>query len=208
MVDNFEIIKQLLKFENQGDFYFLQLLLRKKDGNNVPNGSDNQRRLIQDFHIVHPNQLDELKDEIIHICDRHNCRAYIRLNRRNYRTVSLAFSAEVIEVVRTGQNFRDPGAALNSAIGKNPERDGRTWIVDIDDHTPDSERVAKVKDIVARCEPFDVEKVVATIPTRSGTHLIVRPFNVQKFNEFKKVELTDDGEVAVLKDNPTILYCP
>ena len=39
MVDNFELIKPLLHFPNHGDFYFLQLLLRKKDGLDVPNGS-------------------------------------------------------------------------------------------------------------------------------------------------------------------------
>ena len=50
--------------------------------------------------------------------------------------------------------------------------------------------------------------MIAVIPTRSGTHLITRPFNLQKFNELKKKELTEEGEVAVLKDNPTILYAP
>lgn len=40
-VDNFEIIKPLLKFSDHQDFYFLQILLRKKDGNDCPAGSDN-----------------------------------------------------------------------------------------------------------------------------------------------------------------------
>ena len=40
-VDNFDIIKPLLKFSDHQDFYFLQILLRKKDGNDCPAGSDN-----------------------------------------------------------------------------------------------------------------------------------------------------------------------
>ena len=39
MVDNFDIIKPLLKFNDHQDFSFLQLLLRKKDGNNNYNNN-------------------------------------------------------------------------------------------------------------------------------------------------------------------------
>lgn len=208
MTDNFDIIKPLLKFENPGDFYFLQILLRKKDGNNVPNGSDNQRRDIRDFYITSLEKLDKIKEEVVALCNENNARAYIRLNKRNYRTVSIALACDIMENVRIGIEFRNPISALNSMIGKNPERDGRTWIVDVDDHSPDSEKVRKLKEIISRCEPLDVEKVVAVIPTRSGTHIITRPFNVQKFNKFLKDEISDESEVAVLKDNPTILYCP
>lgn len=208
MTDNFDIIKPILKFENPGDFYFLQILLRKKDGNNVPNGSDNQRRDIKDFYITSTDCLDRIKAEVVALCNENNARAYIRLNKRNYRTVSIAIACDIMENVRIGMEFRNPISTLNSMIGKNPERDGRTWIVDVDDHSPDSEKVRKLKEIISRCEPLDVEKVVAVIPTRSGTHLIARPFNVQKFNKFLKDEISDESEVAVLKDNPTILYCP
>ncbi len=31
MIDNLELIKQLLNFENEGDFYMLYVLKRKKD---------------------------------------------------------------------------------------------------------------------------------------------------------------------------------
>ena len=215
MTDNFELIKPLLTFERQGDFYFLQLLQRKKDGCNVPNGKDNQRRLVRDYHITSVEMLDRLKDEIIAACNETGARAYIRLNKRNYRTISMAFAEETLMKARTNQEFGSTFNEINSVIGRYPEpgKGSKTWIVDIDDNPPESELVLKVKDIIARCEPVDkvgeLCKVIATIPTRSGTHLITKPFNVQRFNGLKKNEIDRlDSEIDIKKDNPTVLYCP
>lgn len=217
MVDNFERIKPLLHFPNHGDFYFLQLLLRKKDGMDVPNGSDNQRRLVRDYHITSPEMLDEIKDEVTRICNETGCRAYIRLNKRNYRTIAMAYAQETLEKARKGEEFGNTYGEINSVIGRYPEghKGDKTWLVDVDDFGPDSEKVKRILEIIRKCEPLDEDddgelpkKVLAVIPTRSGTHIVSYPFNLQKFNEFKKVELTDESEVAVLKDNPTILYCP
>ena len=214
MVDNFELIKPLLHFGKHGDFYFLQLLQRKKDGLDVPNGSDNQRRLVKDFHITSESQLAELRDEIIRICDETGARAYIRLNKRNYKTIAMAYAQETLEKARKNEEFGNTYNEINSVIGRYPEghKEDKTWLVDIDGVGLDSFLVGHIKDIIARCEPVDttggLRKVIATIPTRSGTHLITKPFNLQKFNELKKAEITVESEIAVLKDNPTVLYAP
>ena len=215
MVDNFDIIKPLLKFNDHQDFYFLQILLRKKDGNDVPAGSDNQHRLVRDYHITSPEMLDEIKEDVIRHCNETNARAYIRLNKRNYRTIAMAYAQETLEKARKGEQFGNTYNEINSVIGRFPEghKEDKTWLVDIDDNDPDSGVVSSVKSIIARCDPVDetgvLLKVVATIPTRSGTHLITRPFNLQRFNQLKKDELSGvESEIAVLHDNPTILYAP
>ena len=115
---------------------------------------------------------------------------------------------------RTNQEFGNTFNEINSVIGRYPEpgKGNKTWIVDIDDNPPESGLVLKVKDIISRCEPVDttggLRKVIATIPTRSGTHLITKPFNHQRFNELKKIEIKVDSEIEIKKDNPTVLYCP
>ena len=214
MVDNFELIKPLLKFSDHQDFYFLQLLLRKKDGNEVPAGSDNQRRLVRDYHITSPEMLDEIKEDVIRRCNETNARAYLRLNKRNYKTIAMAYAEETLKKARKGEMFGNTYDEINSVIGRFPEghKGDKTWLVDIDDFGPDSNKVKLVMNIIQNhCKPYDDEKnkkVIAVIPTRSGTHLITKPFDLQAFNKFKQVELTDDGEVAMLPDNPTILYAP
>ena len=212
MVDNFELIKPLLSFDKHGDFYFLQILQRKKDGCNVPNSSDNQRRLVKDYHITSTEKLDSLRDEIIASCNETGARAYIRLNKRNYRTVSMAFAEETLMKVRTNQEFGNTFNEINSVIGRYPEpgKGNKTWIVDIDNTNVDSKIVKDIKDIIVNyCQPFDVEKIVAVIPTKSGVHLITRPFNQETFYRmFSQLKLSNENEVDIKKDNPTVLYVP
>ena len=212
MVDNFELIKPLLSFDKHGDFYFLQILQRKKDGCNVPNSSDNQRRLVKDYHITSTEKLDSLRDEIIASCNETGARAYIRLNKRNYRTVSMAFAEETLMKSRTNQEFGNTFNEINSVIGRYPEpgKGNKTWIVDIDNTNVDSKIVKDIKDIIVNyCQPFDVEKIVAVIPTKSGVHLITRPFNQETFYRmFSQLKLSNENEVDIKKDNPTVLYVP
>ena len=212
MVDNFEFIKPLLSFDKHGDFYFLQILQRKKDGCNVPNSSDNQRRLVKDYHITSIEKLDSLRDEIIASCNETGARAYIRLNKRNYRTVSMAFAEETLMKARTNQEFGNTFNEINSVIGRYPEpgKGNKTWIVDIDNTNVDSKIVKDIKDIIVNyCQPFDVEKIVAVIPTKSGVHLITRPFNQETFYRmFSQFKLSNENEVSIKKDNPTVLYVP
>ena len=212
MVDNFELIKPLLSFDKHGDFYFLQILQRKKDGCNVPNSSDNQRRLVKDYHITSTEKLDSLRDEIIASCNETGARAYIRLNKRNYRTVSMAFAEETLMKARTNQEFGNTFNEINSVIGRYPEpgKGNKTWIVDIDNTNVDSKLVKDIKDIIVNyCQPFDVEKIVAVIPTKSGVHLITRPFNQETFYRmFSQLKLSNENEVDIKKNNPTVLYAP
>ena len=39
-VDNFDLIEEFLKFESEDDFYFLQVIQRKKDGNETGRGNN------------------------------------------------------------------------------------------------------------------------------------------------------------------------
>lgn len=213
MVDNFNVIRGFMKFENPGDFYFLELLQRKKDGNKVVNGHHNTSRLIKDYYISSIEQYDNLKDEIVEKCNSNNARAYIRLNKRNYKTVSLAFAEQMLMKVRTSQDFRNPKTEIASIVGQYHDAGKeKTWIVDIDDISLDDSYVDKVKEVITKVEPIGIDKVIATIPTKSGVHLITRRFNLDKFNNIME-DLHDDmlwgKEIPQIhKDNPTVLYVP
>ena len=214
MVDNFDLIRPLLKFEEKGDFYFLELLQRKKDGHAVKNGHHNTSRLVKDYYITSVENLDEIREDVIKKCEETGARAYIRLNKRNYQTVSLAFAEQMLLKARTGQEFRNPHTEIASIVGKfHSAGKDKTWIVDIDDFSIDDPYVEKVKEVIANVEqPIGIDKVIATIPTKSGVHLITRKFNLDKFNSLME-DLHDDmlfgKEIPQIhKDNPTILYVP
>ena len=48
MVDNFDLIKSLLKFESKDDFYYLQIILRSKDNPDI--GANN--RLVPIVYVL------------------------------------------------------------------------------------------------------------------------------------------------------------
>ena len=94
MIDNFDLIKSLLCFDNEDEFYFLQVIQRKKDRKDVELdvkyvGSNNHSRLIKAYYIYSVEQLERYKPEIVALCEMFKARAGICLNRRNQKDVAL-----------------------------------------------------------------------------------------------------------------------
>ena len=209
MVDNFDRLREFMKFDKQGDFYFLELIQRKKDGCNVRSCSNNFHRLVKDFYITSVEKYDSIKDEVISLCNATNARAYLRLNKRNYKDVCMAFAERVLNKIRTNQEFKNPQREIACVIGEfHSAGNDKTWVVDCDDTTLSEERVGKVLSKISQCEPIGIEKVAALIPTKSGVHIISKPFNMDKFNEKVDDLRNEGGEIEIKKDNPTLLYCP
>lgn len=75
MVDNFDLIKSLLKFESQDDFYYLQIIQRSKDNPDI--GANN--RLVRSYCIRSLEYFESKKKEIKQTCSRFKARAYIHL---------------------------------------------------------------------------------------------------------------------------------
>lgn len=215
MTDNFELIKSLLKFENEDDCYYVQLLRRQSDdpmidGKKDPKYHGNMHsRSIKDYFIHSIEHLDRVTDEIKQLCQMFNVRAYIRLNKRTYKHIALAMLKHIAEQAASGETYSSPFHMVSSAAGKACSAgNDKTWIFDEDkEYVPYED---KIKDLIEQCEPLDRKKVVTVIPTKSGRHLITRPFNVQKF----KLLWEQDKELSKLvcpdihKDNPTILFVP
>lgn len=85
MVDNFELIRTLLKFESKDDFYFIQILQRPKDNPEI--GASN--RLVKSYYIRSLEYFNSKKNEIKQVCELYKARAYIHLTKRSYKDVAL-----------------------------------------------------------------------------------------------------------------------
>jgi len=75
MINNIEIIKPFLKFHNEHDFYFIQVLQRSKD--NPELGKNN--RLIKPYYIYSIEQLDKFFPEMVTLAKSFNARIMIHL---------------------------------------------------------------------------------------------------------------------------------
>ena len=84
VIDNFDLLAEKLFAEPLSDdeFYFLQILLRGKDGHNV--SGSNKNRLIHYYTITSKNRLLGIKDEVVALCRADNARAYINPTKRHF----------------------------------------------------------------------------------------------------------------------------
>jgi len=209
MVNNIKKIREMISFEDEFDFYFLQILKRRKDNPDLKR----DMVVIANYHIDSFEQYDSLMPHIINLCDAENARAYFRVNRRNYKHLSYHMLKRVVDVIASGM-VKSLKGSFDSVTGQYHSDKDKKWVVDAD-----ADVVGGFEDIGDdvfddRHNPREVQRVIHDLqketkkdpliyilPTKNGFHFITRPFNLKKFKERYP-------DITVHKDNPTILYCP
>lgn len=218
-INNFYVIKNLLTFDDKDDFYFLQIIQRKKDGNLVPS-ANNGYRTIKTYYIRSLEDFDRRREAIVQLCKQNNARAYINLNVRNAREVALAAAKAYIDLVREdrcsqGHRIYDHVCGVTPKMGVK-----KKWIVDVDGLTDDKvdiicEKICKCRSGYPMENPdADIyDNIIARIPTAHGVHIITHGFDAKRFRDILErtiaLDLTDKQikEITnVKKDNPTLLY--
>ena len=215
MVDNFKIIRSMLKFENPGDCYYVQLLRRQSDDPKIGGVPDPayhgnmHSRSIKDYFISSLEHFDEVENEIKTICDVFNVRAYIRLNKRTFKDISMVIFKHITEEICTGETFAPPFHLVARAAGRaNAAGKSKTWIVDVDaEFVPYKQTICE---FVEKCEPFQSANDIVEIQTKNGFHLITKPFNTSRMDEHWQSFCSENNinlpRFDIHKDNPTILY--
>lgn len=195
MLNNLEIIKPLLNFEKRGDFYMLYVFKRKKD--QPENERDNHQsvRTIKTYCIESVDHLERRWEEIIQLCEMFKARAYIHVQKQNHFDVSLNMMVALAQKIQDG-NHNQKGL-FDSVVGQIKTQEKR-WIVDID--TKDFKTLVEVGDFIDNLRPVG-NKVITTIPTKNGFHLITERFDVKTFSE-------KYPDIDIQKKNPTLLYYP
>ena len=194
IIDNFKQIEKHLGFDSPNDFYFIQIIQRKKE---VPElGSNN--RLIRSYYINSVESFNKYKDEIVKLCEVFNARAYIHLSPRNNKTMFSDMFTQMGEVLRSNQ-YDSLSKMFNTVCGRSKGSKSR-WVIDVD--TKDAEFVTGVVNTINEISNKDrgIHVVIDIIETKNGYHIITEGFNLSKFKEI----FTD---IEVHKNNPTILYC-
>ena len=199
MIDNFELIKSLLFFESEDIYYHLQILRRGKDHPELPAAN----RMIKAYFINDINDLDFYEQEIKDLCKFFGARAYINLAPKSIKKTTMLQIKYLAERVYIG-DYKKIWKSWNTCAEEIKGEEPR-WVVDMDDSSIiDSEIIDFINNLEPHTllhNPLRCEKVISTIPTKSGYHLITTPFNLQQFKE-------KYPDIDVHKNNPTILYIP
>lgn len=196
MINNFDTIRELIKddFTTTGDFFFIQILQRRKDNPEMVKAERN----VDNFFIYSLEELDKMKEKIIASCERWNGRAYIRLNKRNDEKIALQTLRLIAENIAT-KNYNIRNCYL-SCCGQFNSSEQKRWLIDID--TYETITVNQIRVIVEELQKEIGEVYCKIIPTKNGLHLITTPFNLAKFRE------SFMSPVEVHKDHSTVLYIP
>lgn len=199
MIDNFEQVANLLSFNSEDDFYFLQILQRKKDNPEEYLGSNNSSRLIKAYYIKSKEELFKRKSEIIKLCEVFNARAGINLNKRSYYKTAFNTLKKIAELMHN-KAFTKIYRAWNTACGVHNGGD-RIWLLDIDSKDESFKIRHSLIKFIRQKEPKNKRKILAEIPSKNGFHLITRCFDLRGFKE-------EFPDIEIHKNNPVNLYIP
>lgn len=172
MINNFELIKSFLTFEeDKSTFYYLQVLQRKKDN---PGMSWQTKQRYFKF-VRSLEELEEYVKEATVISNYWNARTYISLTPRSLEKLSLEALVELSSRIKNKDytsNFR-----IFEKLALLPEctkKEWKLWMIDYDN-----------LDLSRICEFLGSRgiQIKARIPTPQGYHIVVRPFNLQVLEE-------------------------
>lgn len=204
MKNNLSKIVPLLKFESEDDFYYLQILQRKKDNPHIGSNS----RVIKNYYITSEQYLLDRFDEIKTLCDVFNARASIRLNKRSFEKVGYKAMVNIANTM-SNREFKFLKSSYDRACGLGHNDKNKTWIVDVDEN--EVIWLEQIINAIQPCEPLG-NKIVTQLDSKTGIHLITKPFNTEQFkknfiDELKHYQMPYIN-VEIHKDNPTAIYIP
>lgn len=197
MIDVYDKILKFLVFESNDDFYYLQILQRKKENSNLGSNS----RVIKNYYINSIDYLESRYDEIKQLCHMFNARAMLRLNKRSYQKVGFKTIQNVANSMSNGE-FMFIKKSYDRACGNGHNDKYKKWIIDIDNEEVSPLMLSYIN---YHCEPYGKtvsdSKIYDILPTKNGYHVITMPFNTKTFKE-------KYPDVDIHKDNPINLYIP
>lgn len=203
MIDNFDKARQWMIFDSEDEFFFIQVLVRGKDGHKA--NKNNTNRTIKYYTVRSLDEFNMVEPEIKTLCKEFNARAYIHYTKRSFEQIGREMLRVVTDRLLDG-NWQGMKSAFQHCCGKCFPKKNKTYLVDIDfiDAFTDEENwkvVQHCKDYINNiCDDLkDPSKVLEVVKTNGGAHLICKPFNLIKFTQ-------EFFPMDVKQNAPTLLY--
>lgn len=210
MTNNFQAISDFLTeqfsslygddYSAKDDIFYNVVLIGRKKDNALVDGK------VKSYTINDISDLDKYKQEIITICDALKVRAYISVNYKSHKQVTLDAMVEYANDIAQ-DCFNNSRGIYDSVVAKFADRKKQLWIIDVDKDDSFDKSVDELTDLyiktIESCKPY--KKIVTVIPTKSGKHIIAHPFDSSDFY-LKIGELVKLGSNLIKKNDMTLLY--
>ena len=198
MIDNFKAVREQLQFDSEDDYYFLEILQRKKDFPEEERSSVRDHTVFATYFINSVEKLDRIEKEVKTLCELHNARAYFNPNRKSKKKTAVILMKECLGMVENDDYSKIESRTASAAGQCAGRKEARKFLIDVD--AKDRELVIKVLTLIESVNP-DVLHYI--LPSVNGYHLITSPFDIRKFNELGGKDLKN---VEIKHNAPTILY--
>lgn len=205
MTDNFNRFKEFMRLpETEGGdaYYVIELVRRGKDCPDLPAANYH----FKNYYIDSMQKYDKVQDEIRLLCRTLRLRAYVSVNRKSFRRVTMDTIAEMSRRAAF-DDFRRPYTVFESCSGKFVDKNDEHWVVDVDDFVGynTQEHCVTIRNFINDCRPYG-DKIELMLPTKSGIHLITRPFDLNAFNGCMGVFTDWIPRPEVKKNHLTLLF--
>ena len=196
-INNFDKLRQFLAEEttfaadNKKSIIWIWVVMRAKDN------AEHKERTIKSYHIQSLDDFDYKKDEIIELCKRYHCRAYICINPKPVLNVLFSLQSIVMENIKNEVNGGSSmllKGMLDSAVMKSGSNGNKFWIIDVD--SEDAEEQTSIFNKVDNAQSGHEHNIIEQVKTVHGVHFITHPFDTRVL-ESTGVEAKKEGLTLV-----------
>ena len=197
-INNFDKLRQFLAEEttfaadNKKSIIWIWVVMRAKDN------AEHKERTIKSYHIQSLDDFDYKKDEIIELCKRYHCRAYICVNPKPVLNVLFSLQSIVMENIKNEVNGGSSmllKGMLDSAVMKSGSNGNKFWIIDVD--SEDAEEQTSIFNKVDNAQSGHDHNIIEQVKTVHGMHFITHPFDTR---------VLESTGVEAKKEGLTLLY--
>jgi len=203
VINNFQKFQNILDFQSEDDFYLLQIMKRRKDNPEMDKGT----KIIDEVYIDNLEFYQRKQEDWIKLANEQNARVTIKLNKRSYRKCAFKSLVDITKKIELGQ-FRACRHSFKNMAGKHKAPGSKFWIVDIDN----VEKGFDIDNFVANLSVPQLplrDVAVSILPSRTGYHIISKPFDLKKFNDWYRPPTNPKAtKIEIIKDGCTNLYIP
>lgn len=200
MINNFELIKPLFYFNEGNNMFFYCHIKGYNKG---------KEDVIKTYLIRSRAHLDEIKDEIIWICEHYKARAFINISGKDFD-----YTNKYLLATLSNSNLSNTISSLDPVkiferCAMNSESRTKRWLVNVD--ISSAEEVSNwlneyfwIEDcrIVGGDGSYYSACRYSTIPLENGVQYITKPFDLEKFTKvFPNVTVSWNS-------TETLLYTP
>ena len=197
-INNFDKLRQFLAEEttfaadNKKSIIWIWVVMRAKDN------AEHKERTIKSYHIQSLDDFDYKKDEIIELCHRYHCRAYICVNPKPVLNVLFSLQSIVMENIKNEVNGGSSmllKGMLDSAVMKSGSNGNKFWIIDVD--SEDAEEQTSIFNKIDNAQSGHDHNIIGQVKTVHGVHFITHPFDTR---------VLESTGVEAKKEGLTLLY--